>query len=243
VSHSLRKAIEDYGIHANFEVVPNVADTSLFFPQSLPRAESDHKRILFVGQLAPVKGVPHLLHALSHLRQKRDDWHLDIVGDGPARIEYEQLALGLKLGEKVTFHGLKTKQDVAAFMRRASLFVISSLTETFSVPAAEALATGTPILGTRCGGLEEFVISDVGLLVRPGNADALFTGLDYMLDNLRRYSSQQISQYAKKHFSPEIVGATLHAVYQSVSRTTGRQRGVGGIEVASGNCVPASSSD
>ena len=132
-------------------------------------------------------------------------------------MEYEDLAVDLKLYDKVVFHGLKTKQEVAEFMRRADLFVLSSLFETFSAAAAEALATGTPILATRCGGPEEFVIKDVGLLVAPGDADALCKGLDYMLDNLHLYSCKQISQYAIERFSPELVGAKLHAVYKSLS--------------------------
>ncbi len=217
VSSALQKAIEHYGIHAHFQVIPNVADTTLFFPPSPLRKDMNPKRILFVGQLAPVKGVSYLLQALSHLRQKRDDWHLDIVGDGDARMEYERLAVDLKLGDKVTFHGLKTRQEVADFMRSADLYVLSSLWENCSTSAAEALATGIPILATRCGGTEEFVIKDVGLLVPPGDAHTLCNGLDYMLDNLHLYSCKRISQYAIECFSPELVGAKLHAVYQSLS--------------------------
>ena len=132
-------------------------------------------------------------------------------------MEYERLAVDLKLGDKVTFHGLKTRQEVADFMRSADLYVLSSLWENCSTSAAEALATGIPILATRCGGTEEFVIKDVGLLVPPGDAHILCNGLDYMLDNLHLYSCKRISQYAIECFSPELVGAKLHAVYQSLS--------------------------
>ena len=132
-------------------------------------------------------------------------------------MEYEQLTGELKLCDKVTFHGLKPKPAVAEFMRRADLFVLPSLFETFSAPAAEALATGTPVLATRCGGPEEFVVDDVGVLVSPGDADALRGGLDYMLDRLQRYSRRGLSQYARERFSLEVVGAKLHAVYQAVS--------------------------
>ena len=105
---------------------------------------------------------------------------------------------------------------MAEFLRRADLFVLPSLIETFSVPAAEALACGTPVLSTRCGGPEEFIVEDVGFLVPSGDADALFQGLDQMFNNLHLYSRQRISQFAKTRFSPEVVGAQLHAVYQSL---------------------------
>jgi glycosyltransferase involved in cell wall biosynthesis len=219
-SHFLQKAIEQYGLRARFEVIPNVVDTTLFFPAPCPRSsESADKRILFVGQLESVKGIPFLFQALSQLHRKRNDWRLDIVGDGSARMSYERLAADLKLGDAVAFHGLKTRQEVADLMRRADLFVLSSLAETFSLPVAEALASGVPVLSTRCGGPEEFLFDDTGRLVSAGDVEALFEGLDGMLDNLHRYSHQWISEYAKELFSPHGVGAKLHAVYQSLTAT------------------------
>ena len=217
VSDALQQAIERYGIRARFQVIPNAVDTALFSPAAERREDAGPKRLLLVGQLVTVKGIPHLLRALSDLRQKRDDWRLDIVGDGDRRMEYEQLAADLKLSDKVTFHGLKPKPEVAEFMRRADVFVLPSLCETFSVPVAEALATGIPVLATRCGGPEEFVVKNVGVLVSPGDADALRAGLEDMLDHLHRYSRSEISKYARERFSPEVVGAQLHAVYQTVS--------------------------
>ena len=84
-------------------------------------------------------------------------------------------------------------------------------------PAVEALASGTPVLATRCGGPEEFVTKDVGLLVSPGDPKTLCEGLDYMLDNLHRYSRRRISEYAIERFSAEHVGAQLHRVYESLT--------------------------
>jgi L-malate glycosyltransferase len=216
VSQSLQTAIERYGISARFHVIPNVADTALFCPPVQPRNTGDCKRILFVGHLTLVKGINYLLLALSRLAEKRNDWHLDIVGDGDARIEYEEMAVKLELHDRVTFHGLKPKRDVAEFMRRADFFVLSSLFETFSAPAVEALATGTPVLATRCGGPQEFIVKEVGLLVPPGDAEALRSGLDYMLENLHLYSRRHIAEYARERFSPECVGAQLHSVYRSL---------------------------
>ncbi len=218
VSKSLQRAIEEYGIKARFQVVPNVVDTHLFYPDFSPQLKSQSKRLLVVSLLDPShkKGVPYLLHALSQLRQQRDDWHLDIVGDGPARAGYEHQAAGLGLADKITFHGLKPREEVAEFMRRADLFVLPSLFETFSAVTAEALATGTPVLATRCGGPEEFITDEVGVLVPPGDVDALRNGLHFMLDNLHLYLCKQISQYAMERFSPEPVGAKLHTVYQSL---------------------------
>ena len=93
------------------------------------------------------------------------------------------------------------------------MFVLPSLFETFAAVAAEALASGTPVLATRCGGPEEFITDEVGMLVAPGDEEALYRGLDHMLNNLERYSPEYIQHYAHERFSAERVGEQLHATY------------------------------
>lgn len=222
VSKFLQQSIEEYRIRARFLVVPNIADTRLFYPNSDFKTERKRKlgRLLVVCLLdsSHNKGLPYLFNALAMLRIQREDWHLDIVGDGPARAEYDCLVKELGLTEKVTFHGLKTKHEVAEYMRQADLFVLPSLFETFSAVAAEALLTGTPVLATRCGGPEEFVSDDVGLTVPPRDAKALCDGLNYMLDHLKGFSPNYISNYAASLFSPERVGEQIQEIYSASTR-------------------------
>jgi glycosyltransferase involved in cell wall biosynthesis len=221
VSRCLQHAIESYGIRANFKVVPNVVDTALFHPLS-GQTKRSTERLLFVGLLDPShkKGVPHLLRALAQLRQRRDDWQLDIVGDGPARAEYQRMTADLGLSDKIIFHGLKSKPEVAQFMHGTDLFVLPSLFETFSVATAEALATGTPVIATRCGGPEDFVTPEVGLLVPPGDTEALADAIDWMLANHDRYDPTAVAAYAHGRFSHEAVGMQLHEIYrESVAGT------------------------
>ena len=218
VSLSLQRAIENYGVKARFQVVPNTVDTSLFHPSLDSRPDNLPKRLLFVGLLEPShkKGLPILLDALARLKEHRADWCLELVGDGPARQEYESMVEDMGLVDRVTFHGFKTKEEVADLMRCVDLFVLPSLSETFSVATAEALATGLPVLATRCGGPEEFITNDVGLLVPPADEAALRKGLDFMLDNLHIASRKKLHHYAKGLFSLTVVGAKLHNAYQSL---------------------------
>ena len=227
VSFALQKAIERYGIRAHFRVVPNAVDTALFFPPANRPHDHNSKRMLFVGLLDSdhKKGVTFLLQALAQLRQQRDDWRLDLVGDGPARGEYERLAVDLRLSDKVTFHGLKSHQEVAGFMRQMDFFVLPSLVETFSVVTAEALATGMPVVATRSGGPEEFVTEEVGMLVAPGDVEALAVALHEMLDRFQDYRSETICNYARERYSHEVVGRMLHDVYLEVTNKRQQEGG------------------
>ena len=214
VSQYLLDAIQSYGIKADFKVIPNAVNTQLFYSKK-KRPNSRFKDIAYISILSQHrKGLDYLLRALGLLREKRSDFHLHVIGDGPLREYYENLVRVLGLEDFVTFYGRLPTEQSAALLRKSHLFVLPSLFENFSVATAEALATGTPVLATRCGGPEEFVTGDVGLLVPPGDAEALYKGLDYMLDHLERFSPDQISHYATERFSPERVGAQLHTIYQ-----------------------------
>ncbi|HOT92226.1 MAG TPA: glycosyltransferase [Anaerolineae bacterium] len=211
VSMALQRGIEAYGLRARFQIVPNVVDTQLFHP--VPRIPGPIKRLLTVALLDPShkKGIPVLLQALSQL--PRSDWQLDIVGDGPARAEYEQLVKSLNLTCSVKFHGSKSKAEVAQFMQQADLFVLPSRFETFSVVTAEALATGLPVLVTQCGGPEEFVSAEVGMTVPVEDMKALQIALNAMMDTLDTYVPVRIAEYAAMRFSAQTVGAKLHSIY------------------------------
>ena len=69
-------------------------------------------------------------------------------------------------------------------MRESHLFVLASLTETFSAATAEALASGLPVLATRCGGPEEYLTPELGRLVAADDVEALHAGLVEMLARL-----------------------------------------------------------
>ena len=130
VSRFLQDAIRSYGVGVPFEVIPNVVDTSIFFPPGEPQ-KTAKRRLLFVGNLEPLhyKGFPTLLHALVRLDESRYDWQLDVIGDGTERLHYETSATALGMAERVTFHGSQSKRFVAEAMQAVGILF-------FSCPAA-----------------------------------------------------------------------------------------------------------
>jgi glycosyltransferase involved in cell wall biosynthesis len=221
VSENLKKHIEGYGIRARFQVVPNVVDMSLFYHNPTDKDRAGRKHILLVALLDPIKGVPYLLEALTRIKKKRNDFVLDIVGDGPNRAEYEELARKLDLADVVCFHGLKTKQEVAEFMRQSDFFVLPSLVETFGAVLIEAMACGKPVIATNIGGPNEIVTKEVGKLVPPSDYEALAEAIDYMLDHYQEYPPEKIAQYARNRFSYAVVGQMLDGIYRDVVREEG----------------------
>ena len=215
VSKALRKSIQSYGIQNCFKVVPNVVSTDLFSPKT---KEEKHncKRLLLVARLKPIKGIPYLLKSLSNLAKERNDFFLDIIGDGPKREEYERFAFKLRIDKMVKFHGIKIKEEVAQFMRKADFLILSSIWESSPCVLIESIASGLPVVATKVGGIPEIINKKSGILVPPRNVKALTDAINYMLNHCNEYSKSDIALYAKEKFSYEVIAKTLFNIYKRV---------------------------
>ena len=172
--------------------------------------------IAHVSVMGPAKNLPGLLRAVDQLRTVRSDFVLRLVGDGEMRADLERLVAQLDLGDFVEFAGALPEQGVRDTFRDAAFVVVSSLHETFSVVAAEALMCGRPVLSTRCGGPEDFISPQVGLLVDADSVEALADGMDRMLDDYMNFEPHALHQYARERFSPQVIAERVMAVYREV---------------------------
>ena len=148
-----------------------------------PRAPGDPgKRLLFVGRLAAVKGVPVLLEALRGLVARHPELHLTLIGDGPDRAGLERAAGQAGLAGHVSFTGYLSQAAVAELLKQADLFVLPSFAEGVPVVLMEAMAAGLPVVATAVGGVGELVADGTsGLIVPPGDAGALAAAIDRLL--------------------------------------------------------------
>ena len=136
-----------------------------------PARDDGTCRLLFVGRIAPVKGLRVLLEALADL-DDLSGLSLTIVGDGPDRRVIEDLAR--PLGDKVRFAGYLGQTEVAEAMKAADIFVLPSFAEGVPVVLMEAFASGKPVIATQVAGVGELVENgESGLIVAPGDVAGL----------------------------------------------------------------------
>ncbi len=139
-------------------------------------------RLLFVGRLAAVKGLPVLFEAMQRLLPEHPDMHLTLIGDGPERPALEQDAAARDLTKATLFAGYKSQSDVAQALREADIFVLPSFAEGVPVVLMEAMAAGKPVITTRIAGVPELVEHGrSGLLVAPGDATGLADAIATLL--------------------------------------------------------------
>jgi glycosyltransferase involved in cell wall biosynthesis len=140
------------------------------------RARHASPLALFVGRMVPYKGVDILLHALTGV-----DARLVLVGDGPERAAWQQLAVDLGLQHRVHFWGEVAQTDLTALYHACDCFVLPSVTraEAFGMVQLEAMACGKPVISTLLPTGVPWVNRDgeTGLVVQPQNVPALRTAL------------------------------------------------------------------
>lgn len=132
----------------------------------------------------PKKGLRILLQAMAVLAKRygQPPCQLLIVGDGPSRHELELLREQLGLSSWVVFAG--SRRDIPRVLHAVDAFVLPSLYEGFGIAILEAMAAGKPVIATAVGGIPEFVLSgETGLLVEPGNVEALADAIDRLLSH------------------------------------------------------------
>jgi glycosyltransferase involved in cell wall biosynthesis len=221
VSAALGRAIAALAPRARLEVVPNAVDTGLFHPAP-ERPRGERLRLLTVGLIYEAKAHDVMLRGVAELRRRGVDADLDIVGDGPLRAAAEGLARELGLDDRVTFHGVLSKPEIAERMRAADLFVLSSRYENNPCAVIESLASGLPVVATSVGGVPELVDDTAGALVRPEDPAALADGVLRASQALDGYDRPVIARRAAERFGAPHVGGALAAAYGDALARRGR---------------------
>ncbi len=199
-------------------VILNGADTNLF----CPAANDDENermpvRIGIVARLSAEKDHQTLLGACKLLACHGDDFHLEIIGDGPLRSTLEKTVKTLGLDKHVSFSGMR--HDVPELLRQLDIFVLSSTTEGISLTLLEAMASKLPIVATDVGGNPEVVIDgETGYIVPPQNPAAMANKLLLLINdvNLRRQMGKKGRERVVAQFSIKETAQKYEDLYREV---------------------------
>ncbi|MFH7335991.1 glycosyltransferase family 4 protein [Streptomyces sp. KHY 26] len=184
VSGSSRQEIVDHlGVRPDrVHVVHIGADTDLFAPN--PAVPEVPGRIVTTSSAdVPLKGLVFLVEALAKVRTEHPAAHLVVVGKRPEEGPVAQAVERYGLDGAVEFVKGISDAELVDLLRSAEVACVPSLYEGFSLPAAEAMATGTPLVATTGGAIPEVAGRDgeTCLAVPPGDAGALAAGLGRLL--------------------------------------------------------------
>lgn len=168
-----RAVIERYGIDREKTVViPNGIDTELF--RAPATATKIPKSVLFLSRLEKRKGVDFLLRAMRKVTELDHDIKLFVGGKGSLAPTLKRYVDAHGLADQVEFLGFVPDADLPGWYSRVSCFVMPSVFEGFGIPILEAMACGTPVIGTDVDGIRGLIdAGTTGLLVSFGDEQGL----------------------------------------------------------------------
>lgn len=194
-AYTARRLDEIAGRPVSLGILPVPVDSDQFVPapvQTVPL------RIGFAGRYNdPRKNIQMMLEAAAHAAAQGVEFSIDLIGDVPhGQVQQRVAALGLE--KRVRFISGLDRQALAEHMQKLDVFVLPSHQEGLCIAALEAMACGVPVVSTRCGGPEEFVIDGVtGQLVDFRASD--------MAEALLRITSQREVRMALSHGARRMV--------------------------------------
>jgi glycosyltransferase involved in cell wall biosynthesis len=209
VSHSTKEQLERWSPGKPLVQFPTWTDIDVFLQVGLNGENHSLQDILYAGVLIPGKGVHHLINAFASMAKDFPQARLVVVG----REENSRYAADLKdqvrrysLGGRVEFVEEMPQADLAERMQRACVFVLPSTSEGLGRVVVEAMAAGTPVIGSDVGGIPEMVKEGVtGFLVPPGDEITLAYRLRWVLEHPEeaREMGRRARAFAKGFFSTE----------------------------------------
>lgn len=183
--------------------IPNVLDS---IPKKL--APLKEMRLISVGRLSKEKAPEDLVKIFNSLSKKHPDWHLDIIGDGEEREKIELYIKNHKLEEKITLHGFQNKDYIDKYLHKSSLYIMTSLTESFGIVLLEAMSHGIPCVAfSSAEGAREIITSGKnGYLIKNRNYSAMIKKIEDIMkkDDVRKQLGKEARKSIKK-YTKEVV--------------------------------------
>lgn len=216
VSQALAEGVESVGISSEkIRVIPTGIDISKF-PIGAPEGRKD--TLLYVGSLIQRKSVITLLQAVEKLQDSYPSLQLQIVGEGDLQQSLENYTEQHNLRNHVHFLGTQSQADVARLMREAKIFILPSIEEGQGAVLVEAMASGTPCIGSRVGGIPTVITPETGLTFEPGDSNELAQAITTLLEDKVLWQNTALHgrERAQAHYDWNVLAESIIAIYNKV---------------------------
>ena len=218
----IEELIRAYGIKRERTVVNyNAAEENEilpFAPALLPH------QICTTARLIDLKKIDGIIEALAIVRRAYPDATLVIGGDGPEMERLKALRERLELTEAVTFLGRISRAETWQLRKRSGVYVLNSTHEGLPITVLTSFAAGIPMVATNVPGTNEAVYhEDTGLLIEPGDTDALAHAIERLFKDgeLRERVIKNGLKILKEKFSWSAHEKILDSIFQSVRAEPG----------------------
>lgn len=210
VSTSLKKEVQSV-VNRKINVVPNIVNTNKITFTAHPT--NDVVNIGFLGNLnSRNKGLDILFTAMSELKNN-EKYKLHIGGKGSLFEDFKKMSENLGIENICIFYGEIIPERLGEFLSKLTFFVLPSRYETFGIVLIEAMASGLPVISTKCGGPEDIVTDDTGILIPANDISALVNAIKEMEVKVKHYDREKIRSYAVTNFGEHAFLEKINSIY------------------------------
>ncbi len=219
IGSSLMQRAKEFGVRDPV-LIPNGVDTSLFIEEAYDEQLAkklgilkEHKVIITTSRLSYKNNIEGLIDAMKHLG---DEYRLLIVGDGELAGALKGIA---KEDKRIIFTGNIDYKNLPSYLSLADVFVRASHTESFGNSFIEAMACGVPIIGTRVGGIPDFLTDGrTGLFTETSGERIASTVVRLMDDNILYESIKKNGLALAQTYSWDVIAPQVKTVIEQVAR-------------------------
>lgn len=208
VSDHLSQSMYEKGVNNGIVKLQNV----IRFKEKLELSSQVEMSFLMVADLVDeVKNVSGVIEAMNQLTKDYPFFKLVIIGDGPDMEILKNKACNLE--DHIHFVGRLAQDKVQDFLVKADCLIVNSNHETYSMITIESILTGCPVIATRCGGPEQFVNAENGILIPKSNLDGLKQAMKDLHRNRMNYEPQKVRNSVQGDYSESSLEAKLNSIY------------------------------
>jgi len=214
-SKGLQQLAKKFMPDLNISVIPNGVDMNRFHPKQNHKFDKRLK-LLSVCRLISRKRIDLLIEAVSKSVESGLDTELNIAGQGNLMQQLKELANKLGVANRVNFMGRITSEQIPQVYRDNDIFVMSSAHEGMSNAMLEAMASGLPIVTTRCEGVEE-LIGNNGIILEDADAQKFADSIKHIKQNREKYKNMSLAARKKtEKFNWKSVAEQYYKFYRNI---------------------------
>jgi glycosyltransferase involved in cell wall biosynthesis len=184
-SEGLKQRAQIFMPSASIDVIPNGVEMDRFFPVETSE-KSKVLRMITVGRLSVTKRIEILIDTVEILHRTACKIHLTIVGGGKTERQLRKNVAERELTDVIKITGRIDSEKMPELYRRNDIFISASMLEGMSNAMLEAMASGLPIVSTRCEGLDE-LIADNGIIIEQSDAASIAVAIKTIADDGNKY--------------------------------------------------------
>jgi len=214
LSENWRNSILDIAPATNIEVIPN----SVKLPEVYNKKINNNVKLTFLGLIGENKGVFDLLKVVKRLVNEGIIAKLYIGGNGETPRLYREIEK-LGIGNNVKYLGWISEEERDSLFKKTDVFILPSYSECFPMSILEAMSYGIPVISTYAGGIPELVSDgETGFLIGPGDIDALYEKLNYLIQNgkLRKRFGEKGRQVVSSRYNSDFITKQIDQIYNSL---------------------------